>query len=189
MRRFLIFLLVLTLPIGLLTGGHKALSALQDQVYLTETVDYGDKAAAAGLELRLVSRCGSCMTWTTSHICGDPGQTQTQFEFAPEDYTSDTEYIPRGSFSLYTHTGMGASSSGGKGFQFGDTGIDKVLAAVAARAPANGETYREEVDLKDYLDFYPLSYEAAIFAGDKAIDESVRFVFHSVQNNYKWCWR
>lgn len=155
MRRFLIFLLVLTLPIGLLTGGHKALSALQEDVFLTEMVDYGDRAAVEGLELRLVSRCGSCMYWSTAHICGDPGQTQTQFTFTPEDSTPSTEISRREYFSMFIHSGMGASTSGGDGFQFEQEGIDKILEDVASRAPENGEVYREEVDLKDYLDFYP----------------------------------
>lgn len=171
MRRFLIFLLALTIPIGLLSGTHKGISALADDVTLTETVEYGDPAAVNGLRLQLQTMCDYTMIWQTDHTCGQPGQTETEFTFVPEGEDNEIQTGIREDFSLFAHTGIGASTSGGDGFRFGEDGIDALLNAVAQRAPANSVAYREELVLSDYTDYYHLSYVATLFRGSYAIDE------------------
>lgn len=170
MKRFLIFLLALTLPIGLLSGTHKAIGAMGDDLVMHAVTEFGDPACIEGLQLQLVTECGQNMRWTTDYTAGDPEGIRTEFAFSQTGW--DTPYqASRGYFSLFSQVGVGASTSGGDGFEFGDQGMDKVLSAVAAQAPANGQEYRVQVDLKDYLQEYPLHYEARIFRGDKGIDE------------------
>lgn len=157
MRRILLFILALTIPVGFLLGAHKSIDALQDDV-LIELIDfYGDPERIAGKRVRLMTTCGPHMRWYTDYTAG--AESQTQFHFSQKDETQ-YGYTWEG-FSLDSPSGMGMSTSGGGGFTFADTGMGKLLNTVAEKTEP-GQTREETLRIKDYLDYYPLDYQVDI---------------------------
>ena len=79
MKRVIAFLLILTIPVGLILGAHKAVDALQDDVTVQAETLWGDPALAEGLELDLLTTCGNHMYWITSCTAGET-ETDTEAE-------------------------------------------------------------------------------------------------------------
>ena len=115
MRRALIFLLILTIPIGFLLGAHRSIDALQDDVEVGEEYIYGDPGRLAGVSVQLLTTCGDHMWWDTGYTAGEPGVTQTQFHFTQnyherneiafeqEDFAFFAEQVPGVFYRLGCH--------------------------------------------------------------------------------------
>lgn len=160
MRRVLIFLLILAIPIGLISGTSKAIDALQDDVQITEQTLYGDKRKVSGRQLQLMTTLNEHVWWLTDYTTGEPGVAQTQFLFSQKGREDETNWGVEG-FYMYTSHGFCMSTSGGEGFQFPNEGIGPVFQAVADRTQP-GESRSEEVLLEEYMDTYPIDFSCSI---------------------------
>lgn len=179
MRKTVIFLLILTIPIGFLLGAHKAIGALGDDVQITLIDAYGDGERIEGKRIRLLTTCGEHMWWYTDHTLG--GETQTQFHFSQEEQSFHEKAYQWFGFSLTSAASMGVYTSGGNGFRFDDVGMGRILNAVASRTEP-GQTREETVLLEDYLDYYPLEYQADIQTERYSINESYSMTQHITSN-------
>lgn len=170
MKRVIAFLILLTLPIGFLTGAHKAVNALQDDVVITASHVYGDPKRVEGIKIRTLTTCGDHMWWYTDHIPADPGTTEAKFHFSQKGHGFFDREHDWHDFTLTNTNGMGMSTSGGEGLEFVDEGMGLLINAVAQRTPP-GESREEAVALEDYFDYYPLEYWVNFQAEDYYIDE------------------
>lgn len=195
MRRFIVFVLILTIPIGFLLGAHKAVDALQDDVTLTCVAFTGDKDRVAGKQVRMTSSAGEHMRWET--VLTDGESVQTEFTFSQKTLReNDSSQWQWEDFNLYLCAGMGMSTYGGDGMTFPDEGMGKLLNVVAERTEP-GESRTEEILLEDYLEYYPLDYEVSIFRNGYAINDGYSTIgngFLSTQDEGddhaaydKWC--
>lgn len=169
MKRVIAFLLILTIPVGLILGAHKAVDALRDDVTVQAETLWGDPALAEGLELELLTTCGNHMYWTTSYTAGET-ETDTEFFFTQDYHGMDEWNYSPGSFNFYITSGMGMSTSGGRGFELGDIPLGRLASAVAEKTEP-GQTHTELLNLADYVDVYPMEYWSSIVTGRFVLDE------------------
>lgn len=183
MKRVIAFLLLLTIPVGFLTGAHKAVDALQDDVVITVHPAYGDPKWVEGLTFRTLTTCGYHMWWYTDHTLGDPGVTQAKFHFSQEGHGFFEREHDWLDFSLTTTNGMGMSTSG-VGMEFENEGIGLLINEVAKDTLA-GEYREVTVMLEDYYDYYPLEYWVNLQTEDYYMDENYDTV-HNVGSLDMW---
>ena len=169
MKRVLIFLLVLTIPIGFLTGAAKAIGALQDDVVITPEHLYGDPGRVAGRRVQILTTLNDHIWWHTDYTAGEPGTAETTFHFSQQEKESEVA-VDQMEFYLSVSSGVGMSTSGGDGFAFEDNGIGRLAGAVADRTQP-GETRDEELLLAEYMDDYPMTYRNFILNDKYYIDE------------------
>jgi hypothetical protein len=72
MRKSLILLLLLTvLSVGTVVLAHSRVNETADAVAIDETVLYGDKAMAEGIEIESRAVCADHMFWDVSYTVGE----------------------------------------------------------------------------------------------------------------------
>lgn len=170
MRRVLIFLLILTIPLGFLLGAHRTIDPLQDDVEITRQIHHGDPARVEGIKVRLLTTCGEHMYWLTDYTAGEPGVAETAFHFTQDNHGMHENVYAWREFSFYTTSGAGMSTSGGQGFDLEGSALAKLARVVAENTPA-GQTRTETVVMADYVDVFPMEYRAAIFTERYVIEE------------------
>lgn len=152
-RSLIVFLLALLLTGGGAAGAFAAVGNTCDEVILTPTVIAGDESAARGLTVELHSRLNNQLYWDTAHLVGS--EPDTRFSFYPDrrQYPDTRRYF---GVSIMTYDNV---STSGSDLTDPDTelfGYDSIYADVASRTDA-GTEHSETVDLRDYMDYYPLS--------------------------------
>lgn len=166
MRRLVIFLLILTIPIGFLTGATKTIGGLQDDVEITPIHIYGDPARVEGIRLEMMTTMNEHIWWTTDYTAGETGTSDTTFHFSQEERTHEISAPYWDDFAFYSSSGVGMSMGGGEGFVFDESnGIGAIAKALADKAQP-GEIITEEVLLENYTDVYPMSYQVSIHVGN-----------------------
>lgn len=157
MIRVLAFLIAVGCCIGLISGSYRAISDTGDDVTFTETVRFGDPSVMDGRIARFGVRCGDHMLWdfTYRFAAGDSHDTEFVFSqnWIPESSLHDAEVL-----SVYAHTGVGMSTSGGDGISVSATGYGNMIRAVADMTP-DGEEFAMNLKLKDYVDYHELNFE------------------------------
>lgn len=170
MRRILIFLLSLTIPVGFLIGAVRVITPMRDDATMTVEHIYGDVSRVEGRQLRQTVKCGEHMLWETIYTAGVNDSIHTDYTFSQSrmehEFDWDTENVM---FSVDGGSGMG--TSGSDGIQLAYDGVGILLRAVADRTAA-GETRTETVKLEDYLTSYPLDYDTNIETASYMIWES-----------------
>lgn len=165
MRRLVIFLLILTIPIGFLTGTTKTLDALQDDVEITPIHIYGDPARVEGLRLETMTTMNEHIWWTTDYTAGETGTADTTFHFSQQKRVDEIVTPYWNHFSFCASSGGGMSMGGGEGFVFdGNDAIGAIAKELADKAQP-GEAVTQEVLLENYTDVYPMSYQVSINSG------------------------
>lgn len=161
MRKILIlFAVLLVLSVAILAAGQGRISAMGDDVTITETTVAGDPAAAEGLTVSLHPTYGSHLEWRTVFAAGADPEPKTQYHYSAK--TLDD--VRTGTPSVWMQIGglnFSMSATGGEVDLEDDTdrmGFVAMLrpaADVAARTQP-GETRTETVSLRDYYDYYSL---------------------------------
>lgn len=161
MRRSLMaVLMLLALGVGVLCGAAAGLSGRAEAVELTERVEAGDRAALEGLKLTCSTYADNRLLWTTGCTFEGELETRTSFSFFPDGLSWEHERPERGIAIGLISTSFGVS---------GSAGLELVeeqryewdlfwapVVDVAERTPA-GEKRTEQVYVRDYFTFYPLS--------------------------------
>lgn len=168
MKRCLIFILLLALCLGFLTGAYQTISGYGDDVTVTPEHVYGDPARVAGVVTELETQCDNHLLWATRHTAGDPGITETEFIFS-QDNVNEFEWDWNDEFNFYISGGFGMSTSGGS-IDVGSRGWGKVIRELAKDVP-NGESLEKEILLEDYFEYYPMDYHVFIQTPMYYIDE------------------
>lgn len=171
MKRYAILLLALTvLGAAGMVCAHMAVGASAEAVEVRETLLYGDRAAAEGVELRMPAGCGSC-GWDTLLSIGAENTSETGFSFAKPRHDStylegehsgvNISVISSDGYDLRT-PGTPARWRWGADFskaepQFGSPPelLLDILRDVASRTGAD-ERRTERLKMGDFFDFMPL---------------------------------
>lgn len=157
-RALFLFVLCFACGAALIIAAHADINERRDSVELTDTVLFGDPAAADGLEISLHTSLDRHLFWDTTHAYG--GGTDTQFLFSQTQIYEDYEFthevfcIDMGGFGGVSGT-MDLDDDMADWYEFAP--YLPVIRAVASRAPL-GEEYTETVYLADYMDYYPLTF-------------------------------
>ncbi len=195
MRKSLVlWILLLVLAAAALAVGHGAVSAMSDDVVISETTLYGDPAAAHGLTVSLHTNYERHLFWRTVYAAGPETAPETEFSFsAAELYDTrpaeDDVWLMTGSVNF----GIGGSDLSDTDLYGSAWGIDgqgiplmQRPALDVAKRTAAGETHTETVRLRDYYQYYTVGMEMqteATFgrwadldqADSKALSEYFRF--------------
>ena len=151
MRRSLAFFLVLLL--AAIVGMGTALAAIlpaRDRVELTETVLYGDRAAAEGVAVRTRNTYDHYLFWDTVCALGEELAVDTDYTFSASQIRERTPVtyggiIMNNSFGLLSPDDPTADP----------TGLSAVYAQMMEEVQPS-QKLRKEVYLKDYFTYYPL---------------------------------
>lgn len=163
MRRVLVFLLILTLPVGLMGWTCGFMTEAQDDVDITPILTAGDPSVMEGHGVTMDIRCGDHMYWQTEFTPGSDARTEYTF-VQKRQYEGNWD----NNFVLYINGNASASTSGS--FELGDQGMGKLVGAVADQTQP-GQTFTTTVLIEDYMDCYELCYEAYIRTDSLVIDE------------------
>lgn len=162
--------LILVLFVSLTAVSYAEVNREGTEVEIKETVLYGEKSAAEGIEIGIPVSCNSRMFWDTDYTVGENSKTETEFTFFQNShYEYSNNY---GGFELTLYGGGGSSVSGGE-MDLENTapyGMAEIFQAVADRTAA-GEEHTEELRLADYYDYYPLTGEV-ILNGNMCLGDS-----------------
>ena len=168
MKRSIVFVLVVALGVGFLTGTYQTVSGYGDDISITVHPGYGDPSWVEGIRTELVTECDNHMLWNIVHTAGDPGTTQTSFTFSQEN-VNEYSWTNRDEFNFHISGGFGVSTSGGS-LDVGKDGWGKVVRDLA-KDVKNGESLEKEILLEDYMDYYPMDYYVTIQTSMYWIDE------------------
>ncbi|MCI8527301.1 MAG: hypothetical protein HFF17_15630, partial [Oscillospiraceae bacterium] len=174
--------LLLGLSLGFLCGAHFQVGAAADQVEITQTDLLGDPAALEGLVLDLATYGdhGRHLRWDTR--CAFTGGLSTQSQFTyhqtpdPWERFGDSGQIlydmPSTSYSIST-TGFLDLAGDERELRYSNLFVLPMI-DVASRAPADS-SYTEQVRIRDYYDFFPLSVNfRLLLSGRYTYEEEVR---------------
>lgn len=157
-RALFLFALCLVCGAALIIAAHADINERRDMVELTDTVLYGDPAAADGLEISLHTSLDRRLFWDSTRVYG--GSTDTQFLFSQTQIHEEYEFtyeafrIDMGGLGGMSGT-MDLNDDAADMYEFSP--YLPVIRDVASRAPI-GEEYTETVYLADYMDYYPLFF-------------------------------
>lgn len=157
MRRPLIaFSLVFVLLAGLFGYTVAASLDARDAVSFTAQQQVGDPGAAQGVQLNLSTALGWDMVWDTALTLGEPLSCHTDFRYDPgnvswysDQTAAPTLVVPGGNTHLYFWESDLSSDPAALAYQ-------PVIQDVISRAPDGGGTYSETLNLKRYLEYYPV---------------------------------
>ena len=151
MRKSL-FLFVLLAAI--LLGGtgfiHGTLNAVKDQVTYEENITYGDSSVADGLTVKNNVQFAQKLFWDTTYEAGTDSKTTTDFRFYTVNQPSEFFQEPYAQLDSF----WGSYSSSGNEYP-------RIIEDLVAKTRP-GETVHEKVYLKDYYDYYPISFNIQI---------------------------
>ncbi|MCD7948417.1 MAG: hypothetical protein LUG13_09085 [Oscillospiraceae bacterium] len=160
-KAMLLFIVLLAVGIGGTCCANAALTAAQDDVSFTEVAAYGDVSSADGLTVSTRAQLAHHLLWDTAHTFGQVPQTHTDAQFSAQNLYFNEEESRPDALNLYMLLGFSASSSsnllGDQAFPV----ISEMLRDVASRTP-NGVYHSENIHLRDYYDYYPISAELYI---------------------------
>lgn len=130
--------LLLVLSIGGVCVAALGVYEARDQVVLTETVVYGDRAVANGLTVELNITCADHLFWDTTCTLDAQIQTRTEYSFSALEVS---KLRPR----VYSGISLDAT-------------LGSELAKLALyNSLEPGEEKSAVIYLKDYMDYYPIS--------------------------------
>lgn len=141
-------LLLVVLSVGGVCFAASGVYEAHDQVVLTETVVYGDRAAANGLTVRLDDMYGRHLFWDTTCTMGTRMQTETQYSFSASE-------ISESRARTYSGISMGAQPSF-ETSQGAETEMGRAYQELYDSLEP-GESTSVTFRLKDYMDDYPIS--------------------------------
>lgn len=154
----------------ILTMGAAAAVAAQigkgaEDFPVAEKVLYGDRSAAEGLHAVWHSSCynNKHLSWDTEYTIGETTDSNTVFHFSPQGQVSMYEQKAELELAFNVDVSLASTAGAFDASFFEDTyepgyrAIGPMVMSVAQRGK-NGEQYTEEVYLKDYLDYYPVSF-------------------------------
>lgn len=166
-KSFILMGLLLILTMGAAVAVTAQIGKGAEDFPVTEKVLYGDRSAAEGLHAAWHSSCynNKHLSWDTEYTIGEMTDSNTAFHFSPQKQAS--MYEQKAELELTFPVDVSLAIAGDDAFDasfFEDTSepgcraIGPMVMSVAQRGK-NGEQYTEEVYLKDYLDYYPVSFE------------------------------
>lgn len=175
MRKSLILVLVLliiALPVPIVA--HMQVNAERESVDITETTLRGSLDAAKGITIGYNVQYSNKLFWYTDIAIGDELETNTRFEF---HQGGGHNRVTRGSYTPYgVHVTVPSFSIGMSGddlLEYIEDSMADVLYLpildVASRTPEN-ETHTETVYVKDYYDYYPLTFDFDFSADNGTAD-------------------
>ncbi len=156
MRKAAILLaLLLALSVGGACFAASGVYAARDQVVLTETAVYGDRAAAQGLSVQRRTGYDGHLFWDTAYDLDTDPRTQTVYSFSASKVREERPHT-------YSAVDLQVDPEAGWEFDFDSpeppAGFGRAYWELY-QAVAPGEEKSAVVDLKDYIDYYPLYVE------------------------------
>lgn len=165
MKRAVALLLTLTLlgAAGLVYA-HRVVSASAEAVEVRETVLYGDRAAAEGVEVFFPTESHVHLFWETGLRVGAENVTETAFRFSPEGEWEHWHWSPDPPLAL------GVSDNVGGDILKPEHELYALVSDVASRAPS-GTASSESVRLRDYYEYMPLyvDWERLFSTGEERV--------------------
>ena len=152
-RSVIVLALLLVLGITGTCFAHTSVNAARDQVSFTETVVYGDRAAADGLRIETGANYDSHLHWdSATTFTADSHTTQTDYHFT---------YAPEQIIRVSDPNGLSMSTLNEHYLDLDAQENTLSGLALAYRelydATKPGEQGEMTIDLADYYDYYPLS--------------------------------
>lgn len=144
--------LLLVLSIGGVCVAASGVYEARDQVVLTETVVYGDRAAANGLTVELNITCADHLFWDTTCTLDAQIQTRTEYSFSALEARQKAPGQYKGVY-LYSDVDGGLDM-----WEDDPTGLNRAYRELYDSLKP-GEEKSVTVYVKDYLDYYPLTVE------------------------------
>ena len=145
-------LVLLLLTVSAFACAARDINSQQEQLIYTESILYGDPAAAQGIEVKASSTYRNQLFWDSVHSLDGAG-TKTNFSFSEFAIQEKPSYTPE--ISLGTDYNITAYFSNNFSPHTGNP-LDKAYQELIAETPDGGEG-KKTVLLKDYYDYYPLS--------------------------------
>lgn len=162
----ILWALLLVLSVGGVCLAAAGVYKVHDQVVLTETIVYGDRAAADGLSVQLYTRYDSRLFWDTTCTLDTEQRTQTAYSFS-----ASRTYENRP--TTYSGVSLQANPEAGAVFDPESpeppAGLGRVYWELY-HASVPGEEKSTVVYLKDYMDCYPI-YVELDFPGTQSSSE------------------
>lgn len=161
MRKSLIFLAVLlVLSVAVLAVGQGMISAMGDDVTITETTLAGDPAAAEGLTVSLHPTYKYHLEWRTVFSAGADPKPETGFHYSARTLSdvrtgTPTAWMQIGGLNFSMSATGGAVDLEDDSDELGFAAMLRPAADVATRTQP-GEIRTETVHLRDYYDYYSL---------------------------------
>lgn len=157
MRKAAILLAVLlALSVGGVCVAASGVYEACDQVVLTETVVYGDRAAADGLTVVRRTGYNDHLLWDTTCTLDAGQRTETDYAFSASGVSEEWQQV-YGGVSLQAYTGGGSIFAGGE-LPETPTGLDAAYLELF-NSIEPGEAKSAVINLEDYLDYYPISVD------------------------------
>lgn len=157
MRKALVlFALLLVCGAGGVTYAALSIHPARDQVELTESVLYGDAAAAEGLVVESKAHYSNRLFWDTTHVVGAEPDSWTEFSVFTRKVGEEYDHSSSGVTIWSTTEGdMDEFYNGQDTEDWEPKGIGIALKKLLEETAPGQETYRN-VRLADYYDYYPL---------------------------------
>ena len=170
MRKAAILLTVLlALSVGGACVAASGVYEAHDRVALTETVVYGDRAAADGLTVERRTKYSSRIFWDTTCTMDAEQTAETEYTFSASP-ASETRPATYNGVSLYDDLSAGMSFD--PDFAEPATGLE-VAYQELFDSIGPGEEKSAVIYLKDYLDYYPIYVELDFPGTSCSTDRSV----------------
>ena len=157
MKRAVALLLALTvLASAELVWAHRAVGGSAEAVELYETVLFGERENAAGVEVYLPAECMDRLFWDSTVSIASENTVKTSFRLSRYGESMEEEYEPHANIRLDVSDNLsGDARAPGE--------LLTLISDAASRAPA-GEQYSESVCLRDYYEYMPMYVEVGRFS-------------------------
>ena len=161
-RSAFLTLALAALSAGVIVAAHGLLLGTANRVDFRETVYAGDRSAAEGVILTARQSAGRQLYWDSALPLAAPELARTSFTARSLKKPEEHRYVPSG-LRMYFPLGGGSYQFGGGvdaaalrgGFsEYPAAAVEAILAA--AERTGAGETHRETLRIRDYMDDMPL---------------------------------
>ncbi len=157
-KAMILYAVLVAVAIGGMCWAHAALTTAQDDVSLTEIAAYGDASAADGLTVLTHAQLARHLLWNTAYTFGQTPQTHTDSLFSVPLLSWQEDNTHRQVFELYTALEASGSGSGDMLDNQAFDSVAEMLHDVASRT-RNGVRRSENLNIRDYYDYYPISVD------------------------------
>ena len=156
--------LILTICLAVLSAAvfysvQELVSREKEAVTVDETVLYGDRKAAEGITVTNRIHCDYHMFWDTAYTVGKALSVTTDYQYSQAEQHG--EQTRPSDMQIYSNLNFGMSGTIDFDRQEENDMPLKAVRDVAKRTPA-GKTREEDVYLKEYYRFYPLTMDISI---------------------------
>lgn len=150
-KSLVVFAVFFLFAIGVICYADTSLLNEKDNVQITETILYGEKAAVEGVTIERNTKYDRYMRWNTTYTAGEKPECNTDYTFDESGGLWDEiEYVPDGiEFSTTIVGGTELADNTGTNL----TGVNRAIWELFQETEP-GEIGYATINLADYLDYY-----------------------------------